>query len=314
MLKYLLIITLLLGVFEIRSQTIDVKYFSWLDNNGQREGMPRIDTVFNNCSVIKVITHQAGFTFDFATAGKAFTTIQEKDEIWLWVPASAEKINIINKVTGISCSYPFGKELEVGEVYAMELVMDSKKVNHDEQVETKWININTFPFNTKLFIDNYPVNNSPFYGSLILGKHKVRMEKYGKKKEKTITVSDITENPFSLDLKIKSIRNDSIDEEILIDPDPNPEYPGGFEQLFKFIHDNTNFPDTDADVQGTVLVQFMVSETGNISKIHILRGIGCGCDEEAIRVVKMMPKWIPARRNGYAIPSLYQIPIKFQRG
>ena len=88
------------------------------------------------------------------------------------------------------------------------VICQCKKDNHDKQVETKWININTFPFNTELFIDNYPVNNSPFYGSLILGKHKVRIEKYGKKEEKTITVSDKTEYPFFLDLKIKSIRND----------------------------------------------------------------------------------------------------------
>ena len=60
--------------------------------------MPRLDTVFNNCSVMKVITHQAGFTFDFATAGKAFTTIQEKDEIWLWLSASAKKITMINRL------------------------------------------------------------------------------------------------------------------------------------------------------------------------------------------------------------------------
>ena len=174
MLKYLLIIALLLGVFESRSQSIDVKYFRRLDNNGQGDRMPRLDTIMLKSAVIKIITHQKGFTFDFDSVGRPLT-IRDKDLIWLWVPAIVQKINITNKVVGISCSYLFGKELEENEVYTMELVIDNKKDNKDKQIETKWININTFPFNTKLFIDNYPVNYSPFYGSLMLRKHNVRI-------------------------------------------------------------------------------------------------------------------------------------------
>ena len=162
MLKHLIIVALFLGIIEARSQAIDVKYFRWLDNNGQRAGMPVLDILFNKCSVIKVITHLAGFAFDFDSAGKAFTTIQVKDETWLWVPAGTQKINITNKEAGISYCYPFGKDLEEGEVYEMELAIDNKKVNKDKQVFTKWITINSFPFNTKLFIDNFPVANTPF--------------------------------------------------------------------------------------------------------------------------------------------------------
>ena len=65
-------------------------------------------------------------------------------------------------------------------------------------------------------------------------------------------------------------------------------------------------------IQGTVFVQFVVLKTGEISNIKILRGIGGGCDEEAVRTVKAMPKWIPGRQNGEAVSVMFQIPVKFQ--
>jgi len=311
MLKYFLIITLLLGVFETRSQTIDVKYFRWLDNNGQREGMPKLDTVFNNCSVIKVITHQAGFTFDFATSGKVFTTIQKKNETWLWVPSSAKKINITNKEAGISCSYTFAKDLEANEVYAIDLVINKGKKIGNNQLFSKWFILDSQPINANLYIDDYPATQTPYYGSLSMGVHKIRMEYYGEKAEKKINVSNKNDFAITLylkerDLPLVAIKNKGIDE-----PDKDPEFPGGFKAYLKFIKDNLKDTFKNRDYPGTVYVQMVISETGKTSDYKILRGLEAACNKEALRIVKLMPKWKAAYHSGYHYPTYYQIPVKF---
>jgi len=94
----------------------------------------------------------------------------------------------------------------------------------------------------------------------------------------------------------------------------NPEFQGGYEGLFKYLAVNLRYPEAAKTygIQSTVFVSFVVDKTGKVSNIKILRGIGYGCDEEAIRVVSEMPKWIPGRQNGQAVPVVFQIPIKFQ--
>ncbi|NVO18496.1 MAG: TonB family protein [Bacteroidetes bacterium] len=92
-----------------------------------------------------------------------------------------------------------------------------------------------------------------------------------------------------------------------------PEFPGGEEKMKKFIADNIRYPQQAAEsaIEGTVFISFVVNANGSISDIKILRGIGGGCDEEAIRVIKMMPKWIPGKQDGKPVPVLFNLPVKF---
>ena len=94
----------------------------------------------------------------------------------------------------------------------------------------------------------------------------------------------------------------------------NPEFLGGYDGMLKFLKDKLTYPTLaqQSGIQGTVFVQFIVTKTGEISNVRILRGIGGGCDEEAVRIVKNMPKWIPGRQNGEAVSVMFQIPVKFQ--
>ena len=94
----------------------------------------------------------------------------------------------------------------------------------------------------------------------------------------------------------------------------NPEFPGGYAEMLKFLQDNIEYPSsaTEAGIQGTVFVQFIVTKTGKILNTRILRGIGQACDKEAIRVVGEMPDWLPGKQNGRAVPVLFQIPVKFK--
>ena len=114
---------------------------------------------------------------------------------------------------------------------------------------------------------------------------------------------------------LEGIIVDPVDEgEPYVIVDQMPEFPGGEAKLLDFIKKNTRYPQEakDAGIQGRVFVYFVVESDGSIGDVKILRGIGGICDEEAMRVVKSMPKWKPGKHNGEPVRVSYQIPIWFK--
>lgn len=103
------------------------------------------------------------------------------------------------------------------------------------------------------------------------------------------------------------------EEEILMVVQEMPEFPGGEAAMYGFIGKNIKYPKIakETGVSGRVWVTFVVEKNGSVSRIKVLRGIGAGCDEEAMRVIKAMPKWKPGMQMGKAVRVQYQIPIKF---
>ncbi|WP_162795908.1 energy transducer TonB [Pedobacter nanyangensis] len=95
-----------------------------------------------------------------------------------------------------------------------------------------------------------------------------------------------------------------------------PNFPGGISDFFKFLADNIKYPEEAAkqDIQGNVFVSFVVEKDGSINDIKIDRPLGYGTDEEAIRVLKLSPKWNPGTQNGKAVRVKYSLPIKFSLG
>lgn len=95
--------------------------------------------------------------------------------------------------------------------------------------------------------------------------------------------------------------------------DSQAQFPG--DTLVAFITKHLKYPPAAADsgIEGRVFVSFVVEEDGSITNVEVIHGIGGGCDEEAVRVFKMMPKWIPARKNGEPIKDKLLIPIMFKR-
>lgn len=93
-----------------------------------------------------------------------------------------------------------------------------------------------------------------------------------------------------------------------------PEYVGGMDALYKYLTENIHYPEqAKADnIQGRVIVHFVVMNDGSVVNIEVARGIGGGCDEEAVRVVKAMPKWKPAISDGKAVNVQYTLPITFK--
>lgn len=92
-----------------------------------------------------------------------------------------------------------------------------------------------------------------------------------------------------------------------------PEFPGGLEQFYKFLQHNIRYPAVafENKVQGKVFVTFVVEKDGSLTNIKEVHGIGNGCDEEAVRVMKISPKWNPGTQNGRAVRVLYTMPISF---
>jgi len=93
-----------------------------------------------------------------------------------------------------------------------------------------------------------------------------------------------------------------------------PEFPGGNEEFFRYLHKNLNYPKeaSDSAIQGRVYISFVVEEDGRISNAKVIRGIGGGCDEEAVRVIEQMPEWTPGYQRGKSIKVQYNMPIIFK--
>ena len=93
-----------------------------------------------------------------------------------------------------------------------------------------------------------------------------------------------------------------------------PEFPGGMEALFKYMAENMKYPE-DAkkqQVEGRVLVQFIVETDGSVSNTEVLMRVFPSLDAEAVRVISGMPKWIPGKQNGKVVRVKYTIPVSFR--
>ncbi|MFC5410476.1 TonB family protein [Larkinella bovis] len=102
--------------------------------------------------------------------------------------------------------------------------------------------------------------------------------------------------------------------EIFTVVEQNPEFPGGIANLGKYLSENIRYPEAAkrAQVSGRVFVSFVVNTDGSIQDIQILKGIGFGADEEAVRVIKAMPRWKPAMQDGKVVRVKYNLPIRFE--
>jgi len=93
-----------------------------------------------------------------------------------------------------------------------------------------------------------------------------------------------------------------------------PEFPGGEKGLMEYASNNVKYPKEakNKNIAGRVFVSFIVEKDGSINEVKVLRGIGGGCDEEAVRVIKSMPKWKPGKQNGEPVRVNFQMPFVFK--
>jgi protein TonB len=93
--------------------------------------------------------------------------------------------------------------------------------------------------------------------------------------------------------------------------DVKPEFPGGFQEFYNYIGKNYKTPSV-AGLKGKIFVTFVIEKDGSLSDIKVIRDIGHGTADEAIRVLKECPKWLPGEQNGQKVRVLYSLPIAIQ--
>jgi TonB family protein len=110
------------------------------------------------------------------------------------------------------------------------------------------------------------------------------------------------------------IEDKNLDQEgTYIEVEVMPFYPGGETAMFDYLKNKLEYPEAakEEKIEGRVYVSFIVDKEGNIKDVKVLRGLGYGCDEEAARLVKNMPKWEAGKRSGKPVDVQYRIPIEF---
>lgn len=104
------------------------------------------------------------------------------------------------------------------------------------------------------------------------------------------------------------------EEEIFVAVEQQAEFPGGQQALMRWLGNNVRYPESaqQNDVQGRVVVKFVVEKDGSIGQATIVKGVDKDLDREALRVVKKMPKWQPGKNNGVAVRSYFNLPVVFK--
>ena len=103
------------------------------------------------------------------------------------------------------------------------------------------------------------------------------------------------------------------DEKVFTVVEQMPQYPGGEQALMEFIGKSVIYPDTalKAGIQGKVLISFVINKDGKVVNPKVEKGVNPSLDQEALRVMGMMPEWTPGKQNGENVAVQYTIPINF---
>lgn len=113
--------------------------------------------------------------------------------------------------------------------------------------------------------------------------------------------------------EVKVVEAAPVEEQIFQVVEQNPEFPGGLGALGQYLGKNIKYPAaaSRANVSGKVFLTFVVNTDGSIQDVSVLKGLGFGCDEEAMRVIKGMPKWKPGKQSGRNVRVKYNLPVSF---
>ena len=107
-------------------------------------------------------------------------------------------------------------------------------------------------------------------------------------------------------------KKEPVKEEVFVAVEQMPQFPGGDAELMKFLSKNIKYPTMENNIQGRVVVQFVVTKTGAIGEVKVIRSVDRDLDREAIRVCKSLPNFIPGKMNGQAVNVWYTLPVNFK--
>jgi len=136
------------------------------------------------------------------------------------------------------------------------------------------------------------------------------------KNDLAISIADVQGNNENGEL-IEDIKEDVtevVEEKTFEVVEQMPTFPGGDEELIKFLGENIRYPAIAQEngISGRVIVKFVVTRKGEVDRIEVVRSVDSSLDKEAIRVVKSMPKWIPGKQNGENVSVWFTLPVNFR--
>lgn len=113
--------------------------------------------------------------------------------------------------------------------------------------------------------------------------------------------------------KTEKAETTEVDDPFFVIVENMPKFPGGEQAMMTYLQENLTYPvkAREARIQGSVFVSFIVERDGKLSTLQVVRGVGGGLDEEALRVVKNMPPWEPGTQGGEAVRVQFFLPIFF---
>ena len=133
--------------------------------------------------------------------------------------------------------------------------------------------------------------------------------------ESTVQASDDTQAAVEVKYTPVEVEEEEVDEQQIFQVvEENPEFPGGMKECMKFLNNNIKYPQISQEngVQGRVIIQFVVNADGSIVDPVVVRGVDPYLDKEALRVIKLMPKWKPGKQRGKAVRVRYTQPVLFR--
>lgn len=148
--------------------------------------------------------------------------------------------------------------------------------------------------------------------SIFIDMNKMKLERIEYKSDTvlhdSLLINKNTGHNNKSKLPPEDYRND-----IFIYVESTPEFPGGSAKMMEYITKNLVYPSEAKKnkIEGRVFVSFIVEKDGSITNVKVLRGLGSGCDEEAIRIVEKMPNWTPGSNSGKPINVKFTLPIRF---
>jgi len=124
---------------------------------------------------------------------------------------------------------------------------------------------------------------------------------------------EIIDNPIEAKVVDAPVRQEEKTFE-MFDIQKPPSFPGGEAELLKYLAENIKYPPLarENNIQGQVVLSFVVGKRGEITDVTIIKDIGGGCGKEAVRVVESMPRWIPGEANGNPVKVRFVLPVRFK--
>ena len=173
--------------------------------------------------------------------------------------------------------------------------------------------------------DNSQMGETPIppYGFVINPENTMRINLFDSKEDLGIGEIVLKKANANKSVETKKQSGKTKDENVEMKPDKNgvyqiveemPQFPGGEQAMLDYVSKNIVYPQEaqEKGISGRVFVSFVVEKDGSINEVQVMRGIGGGCDEEAVRVIKAMPKWKPGKMKGELVRVSYMMPIVFK--